>query len=119
MKAVLAALTLCLSMTALADDAVQDLWQAKCAGCHGQTGHADTKLGKKENIPDFTIAQFQKHSSDEQLREVITEGSKKNPKMKAYKDRLTPAQIDELVKYIRTLEIHGRADKQPSMTERK
>ena len=28
----------------------------------------------------------------------------KNKKMKAYKDKLTPEQIDGLVKYVRTLE---------------
>jgi mono/diheme cytochrome c family protein len=100
------ALVLALSLAATsagAEDAA-DIWKAKCKSCHGEDGKAQTKMGQKESIADMSTAEWQKHESDAELREVIAEGSKKNKKMKAFKDKLTPEQIDSLVKYIRTLE---------------
>jgi mono/diheme cytochrome c family protein len=95
-------LTLALAATAYAEEA-KDVWNAKCKSCHGEDGKAQTKMGQKEKIPDITLADWQKSHSDEKIRAVIAEGSKDNTKMKAFKDKLTPEQIDALVKYIRTL----------------
>ena len=85
------------------ETSAKDIWMAKCKGCHGEDGKAKTKVGRKENIPDFTSPGWQKHNSDDEIRDVITNGSKDNHKMKAFKERLTPAEIDSLVKYIRAL----------------
>jgi cytochrome c553 len=95
-------LTLALAANAYAEEAA-DVWKAKCKSCHGEDGKAKTKMGEKEKIPDMTAADWQKNHSDEKIREYISEGSKENPKMKPFKDKLTPEQIDSLVKYIRTL----------------
>jgi len=100
------ALVLALSLAATsagAEDAAE-LWKTKCKSCHGEDGKAQTKMGQKESIDDLTDAGWQKRHSDEKIREVITEGSKKNKKMKPYKDKLSPEQIDSLVKHIRTLQ---------------
>ena len=94
--------TLLLSGTALAEDAAA-IWSAKCKSCHGADGKAQTKMGKKEDIDDLTDAGWQKRHSDEKIRNVIANGSKKNAKMKPYKDKLTPEQIELLVQHIRTL----------------
>jgi len=103
MQWVAVAVSLALGGSALADDAPADIWKAKCKGCHGEDGRAKTRVGQKENIPDFTTQEWQKHNSDEEIRKVITDGSEENRKMKAFKDRLTPAEIDSLVKYIRDM----------------
>jgi len=95
------AVSLSLSGVALADEAAADVWKAKCKGCHGEDGKAKTKVGAKENIADFTSPEWQKNNSDAEIRKVISEGSEKNSKMKAFKDRLTPTEIDALVTYVR------------------
>ena len=95
-------LTLALAATAYAEE-TQDVWNAKCKSCHGEDGKAKTKMGEKEKIPDMTNADWQKNHSDEKIRDAIVNGSKDNAKMKPFKDKLTPEQIDSLVKYIRTL----------------
>jgi mono/diheme cytochrome c family protein len=104
MKKFALVLTLSLSAAAYAEDSAADLWKAKCKGCHGDDGKAQTKMGEKEKIPDLTNAEFQKKHTDAQFKDVITNGSKENAKMKAFKDKLTPEQIDSLVKYIRGMQ---------------
>ncbi|NBD07478.1 MULTISPECIES: cytochrome c [Corallococcus] len=94
-------LLLCAPAAAFADDTAA-LWDKSCKGCHGADGRAQTRMGKKESIPDMSRASWQKAESDAELRGVIANGSSDNPKMKAYKDKLTPEQIDALVGYIRT-----------------
>jgi mono/diheme cytochrome c family protein len=99
------ALVLALSLAATGAGAEEagDIWKAKCKSCHGEDGKGQTKMGLKEKVDDLTDAGWQTRHSDEKIRTVIAEGSKKNPKMKAFKDKLTPEQIDALVKYVRTL----------------
>src|SRR4051812_15788662 len=92
-----AVFSLMFASAAMADDAPAEIWKAKCKGCHGDNGNADTKMGHKEKIPDFTTAEFQKHMSDADIRTVIADGSDKNTKMKAFKEKLSPAEIDGLV----------------------
>ncbi|MCY1036356.1 cytochrome c [Corallococcus sp. BB11-1] len=87
---------------ARAEDAA-DLWGKSCKSCHGPDGRARTRLGQKEAIADMSQAAWQKAQTDAALRDVIANGSSRNTKMKGYKDRLTPEQMDALVRYIRTL----------------
>jgi mono/diheme cytochrome c family protein len=97
-------LTLALGTSAPAwADSAEEIWKAKCKSCHGEDGRADTKQGKKENIPDISTADWQGRHTDAQIREVISEGSKDNKKMKAYKEKLTPGEIDSVVQYVRAL----------------
>lgn len=96
-------LALTLSGAAFAEDSVADIWKAKCQSCHGADGKAKTKMGEKEKIADLTDAGWQKRHSDEKIRDYIANGSKENPKMKPFKDKLTPEQIDALVKHVRSL----------------
>jgi mono/diheme cytochrome c family protein len=93
----------CLSAVAWADSA-EDIWTAKCKSCHGADGKANTKEGKKQKIDDMSKPDWQAHNSDADMKKIITEGSeKKDSKMKAFKDKLSAAEIDSLVAYIRTL----------------
>ncbi|QRN95970.1 cytochrome c [Archangium violaceum] len=85
-----------------ADEAAAELWTQKCKSCHGPDGRAQTQMGKKESIVDLSQPAWQKAQSDDDIREVISEGSSRNKKMKPYKEKLTPEQIDSLVKYVRT-----------------
>jgi cytochrome c553 len=95
-------LSLSLATAAHADEAAE-LWTAKCKSCHGSDGKAQTPMGKKESIVDMSQPAWQQAETDADIREYIVEGSPRNKKMKPYKDKLTPEQIDSLVAYIRTL----------------
>jgi cytochrome c553 len=107
-------LALSLSSAAYAEDSVADIWKAKCKSCHGEDGKAKTKMGEKEKIADLTDAGWQKRHSDEKIRDYITNGSKENPKMKPFKDKLTPEQIDSLVKHVRTLNAEAASAATPA-----
>ena len=80
----------------------QEIFEQKCKFCHGEDGRGKTKKGKQYKVPDFTSKKFQKNESDEEIKDAITNGVPKS-KMKAFKDKLTPDQIDALAKYVRAL----------------
>jgi mono/diheme cytochrome c family protein len=95
-------LSLSLATAAHAEDTVVEVWTAKCKSCHGPDGRAQTDMGKKQAIVDMSQPAWQQAQTNDDIREAIAEGSPRNKKMKAYKDKLTPEQIDALVTYIRT-----------------
>lgn len=95
-------LGLALSMAALALPAAAatgaEVYKAKCAMCHGANGSGDTAMGKNLKLRDLGSADVQK-LSDADLEKIITDGKGKMP---AYKGKVSEAEIDELVKVIRT-----------------
>ena len=90
------------NLLAAADPAKGEAVFAKCKSCHGSDGKADTKEGRKSKIADMSTSEWQSKHSDAEIKKVIAEG-KADTKMKAYKDKLSDAEIDGLVKYVRTL----------------
>ncbi len=84
------------------------LWKTKCASCHGAEGKADTDTGKEQGVRDLTTEAWQKEFDDAKIKAAIETGLKrekdgKKQDMKAFKDKLKPEEIDELVKLIRGL----------------
>jgi cytochrome c6 len=77
----------------------QDTFKAKCAMCHGADGAGATPMGKSMGLKDLGSSAIQ-GMSDADLTAAITNGKGKMP---AYKGKLTDAQINDLVAYIRTL----------------
>ncbi len=67
--------------------------------CHGPDGAGKTMMGEKLKIPDLHSADVQK-KSDADLKSIIVKGKDKMP---GYETKLTKAQIDCLVGYIRDL----------------
>jgi cytochrome c6 len=98
MLTVLAASLVLWSTSAAADDAAAT-YKAKCAMCHGADGKGDTPVGKKMGIHDFASPEVQK-MSDEELIAATTKGKNKMP---AYENKLSAAQIKDMVAYIRQL----------------
>ncbi len=84
----------------LAADTGPDLFAAKCASCHGKDGSGNTPMGKNLKLKDLGSADVQK-MPDSDLKNVIDKG--KPPKMPAYGSKLSSTQIDDLVKFIRSL----------------
>jgi cytochrome c6 len=75
------------------------LFKSRCAACHGADGSGDTAIGKSMHMRALGSADVQK-MSDAELTAMITDGKGAMP---AYKDKLSGAQIKDLVSYIREL----------------
>ena len=71
-----------------------------CEPCHGPKGEGGlVKVDdKKIKVPSLKADHAIKHT-DEQLTKMITNGEEEMP---AFKDKLKPAEITELVRFIRT-----------------
>ena len=74
-------------------------FKSRCAPCHGTRGAGETKLGQNLKVRNLASADVQKQS-DTELIEIIRKGRGKMP---PYESKLKREQIDELVKYIRSL----------------
>jgi mono/diheme cytochrome c family protein len=96
----LSLLAVALAVPVLAQTNGADIFKSKCAMCHGADGLATTSMAKMLKIPSFRSADLIK-APDSQLIEATTDGKGKMP---AYKDKLTGAQIKEVVAYIRKLQ---------------
>lgn len=77
------------------------LWSKRCANCHGETGEADTRMGRKYEVKSLATTEWQSAHDDADIRSVIRHG-KKGTRMKAYDSKLTPQEIDALVQHVRT-----------------
>jgi len=74
-------------------------YQKNCEGCHGETGEGGlVKVNDKQiKVPSLKADHAKKHT-DEQITKMITNGEEQMP---SFKDKLKPAEITELVKYVR------------------
>ena len=88
-----------LTCIAVADDPGKGLFTAKCVICHGADGSGKTSIGKNLKIADFHSPDVKKQS-DADLKAIITDGKNKMP---AFKGKLTDAQMDQVIAYIREL----------------
>jgi mono/diheme cytochrome c family protein len=92
-----------------ADKKTERLWKANCASCHGVEGKGDTEKGQKMKLPDFTVADWQKkHTDDEMKKQIVNGVSETKDGVKKEMDpfgpdKLKPEQVDALVAYIRSL----------------
>jgi cytochrome c6 len=93
------AVAFALSTQTFAADSAADVYKSKCASCHGAEGKGDTAMGKSLKLKDLASDDVQK-MSDADLYGVIEKGKKPMP---AYEGKLTKDQMNDLVKWIRTL----------------
>ena len=99
---ILALSILIVAPTAIAGGGGSDgaaIYKAKCAMCHGPDGAGQTTMGKNMKLRDLRSADVQAQT-DAQLNKWIADGKGKMP---AYKGKLTPADIDALVGFIRSI----------------
>ena len=76
------------------------LYSKHCATCHGKDGRAKTFKAKFNKARDLTDAQWQAEVSDERLFNSVTQGRGKMP---SFKKKLSAAQAESLVAYVRGL----------------
>jgi mono/diheme cytochrome c family protein len=78
-------------------------WGKYCARCHGEDGKGKTKMGEKLGVKDMTTAQWQKSKKEPEMKKAIREGNPALKKPAHGPDKLSDGEIDELVKFVRTL----------------
>ncbi|MBC7932330.1 MAG: cytochrome c [Rubrivivax sp.] len=76
------------------------LYKKHCDTCHGKDGRSKTMKGKFKGARNLTDAQWQADVTDERLFNSISNGKGKMP---SFKKKLTEAQIESLVAYVRGL----------------
>jgi mono/diheme cytochrome c family protein len=76
------------------------LFEKHCDTCHGKDGQAKTFKAKFNHARNLTDAKWQSEVTDEHLFNSITNGKGKMP---AWGKKLTDAQINSLVTYVRKL----------------
>jgi mono/diheme cytochrome c family protein len=86
--------------TAFAQTSAADVYRTKCAMCHGADGLAATPTAKNFKVLSFKDPAMVS-ASDAQFIASTKDGKGKMP---AYKDKLTDAQIKDVIAYIRTLQ---------------
>ena len=78
----------------------EQIYEQRCTVCHGADGKGQTKKGRQLKAKNFTRPKFQQHTADKEIVDTITNGIRKR-KMPAFKDKLSPEEIQALVGYVR------------------
>jgi len=81
-----------------AQDDAADLYDHKCAVCHGKDGLGNTAKGKKVHVKDVHANM---KDSEADMIKAVTDG--KGDDMDSYKKEFTADQIKALVAYYRSL----------------
>ncbi len=76
------------------------VYPKRCASCHGKDGRANTFKGKLRSARNLADPQWQADVSDERIFNSITNGRGKMPR---YGKKLSEAEINSLVSYVRGL----------------
>ena len=85
--------------------AAVELFNKRCATCHGQDGKGDTIVGAELKVSDLTQPEVQARFTDAQLLKRILEGSvdKETGKgrMTAYRGKYPEADLEALIPVVR------------------
>jgi mono/diheme cytochrome c family protein len=74
-------------------------FKKSCSACHGENGTGGLKTvdGKKLKVPNLREGHALNHPDDDFIKQITKGGDG----MPAFKDKLTPEQMNELVRFIR------------------
>ena len=92
------AIRFCRERSLQAQDEAADLYDHKCAVCHGKDGLGNTAKGKKVHVKDVHANM---KDSEADMIKAVTDG--KGDDMDSYKKEFTADQIKALVAYYRSL----------------
>ena len=80
-----------------------ELWNKKCAICHGKDGKGDTKIGRKKGVKDLTDpavrAKFDRDRMIKHTTEGIPDEDGDGFRMKGFAEKLSADEIAALVDY--------------------
>ena len=79
-------------------------WETHCLKCHGADGKGNTRMGRQSGVKDYTDPKVQAEMKDENALKIIKEGivEKGKKKMDPYADKLSEAEMKELIAHMRT-----------------
>jgi mono/diheme cytochrome c family protein len=77
---------------------VEGVYLQNCARCHGADGRGETPVGKLYNAPNLADAELHARFGNKELAAIITNGKAGMP---AFKKKLSKAEINALVAYVR------------------
>jgi mono/diheme cytochrome c family protein len=97
-RVALAAVLAMAGTSGFAQSTGETLYKAKCQMCHGAKGLADTPAAKAMKVKPITDSEV-KGTSEAKMIEAVRDGM---GKMQPYKDKLTDAQMKDVVVYFRT-----------------
>lgn len=89
-----AALIVLAAGSARADAAAAELFQKKCAVCHGKDGKSSTPMAQKLGAKDLTTLK----ASEGEITKTIADGK---GKMTPFKGKLSDAEIASLAKFVK------------------
>ena len=92
-----------ISMAGHAFAQAPEKWGKLCAKCHGEDGKGKTKMGEKLKIGDMTSAAWQADKTDADMKKYVRDGNPAKKKPATSVDKLTDAELDGMVKYVRSL----------------
>lgn len=78
-------------------------WTQYCKKCHGDDGKGATKMGEKLKVTDMTTAEWHSKRKDPEIKKSIRDGNAKVKQPAYAADKISDAELDELVKFIRSL----------------
>lgn len=100
---VVAGTMLALSANVAVAGETAELWNKKCAICHGKDGKGDTKIGKKKGVKDLidpaVRAKFDRDRMIKSVTEGIPEEDGDGFLMKGFAAKLSAEEIAALVDY--------------------
>lgn len=82
------------------DKSAREIYAQNCARCHGADGRGDTESGREKDVPDIADKGLQQRWSDKRIAAKIAGGGDGMP---AFGKKLSAAQIQTLVRYVRAL----------------
>ncbi len=83
----------------LAQSSGAAIFKANCQVCHGPSGIPNPTMARLLGVPAVTSSQMKKLT----LQEMVSTVTNGKGKMPAWKGKLTDAQINAVVAYLRTL----------------
>jgi mono/diheme cytochrome c family protein len=88
----------CIAIISYSQEDTENLYKMRCSACHGVNGNP-SGIGMKMGARAYNSAEVAA-MKDADLFIIIKKGKAKMP---AFSEKITDAQINELVRYIRTL----------------
>ncbi len=79
----------------------RELFEDKCAPCHGVDGKARTPAGKKLGAKDLSESKLEETQIERQIRDGAKD-QRGAEKMPPFRDKLASAEITALVGYVKT-----------------
>lgn len=81
----------------------RELYQARCAYCHGATGKGDTSMAGGNPVANLADGTWTWGGSVQQIERTISEGVP-DTAMRSFKNVMSPAEIAQVATYVKTLE---------------